>query len=626
MSKPTWIGYQLSNRYVIDALLGQGGMSTVYRGQDPNLRRTVAIKLIHGHLASNPEFVRRFEEEAAAVASLRHPHIVQVYDFNQDADTFYMVLEYVEGVTLEDKLHALNQFGHKLPLADVQSIMSELCSAVGYAHNQGMIHRDLKPANVMIRPDGTATLMDFGVAKMLGGEQHTATGAVMGTVSYMAPEQIRGLRVDHRADLYALGVILYEMVTGQRPFMGDNSASTMMMHLTQPVPDLRQVVRQEMPAANLGMLANVVQRAMAKEPDERYQSAAEMLADLLGQEMPAGAAVPVSQEQTTLYPTFPTQAGQPAYTQAAQPSYTQLREPAQTQLFSAAEPAPTRTYWPWLMGGLVGVIALLVAALLLTRGGQLSVEESLSATATAEQGLLLTLDRDQDGLTNAEELNLGSDPDVSDSDGDGLEDGYEVRIPCLDPLLSDTDGDGFSDGEDDDPCTAAQSPFHTEITAIRLVYSTAPAPADPYGYDSAPTNPDQAEPTTVPEIRYEIAFITEGFVPEPPSIDGSHHVHFYFNTLTQDDAGLPGNGPWSLYAGPSPYIDPNNTPLTRPQGATQLCIAVANFNHTLVKNTGNCFDLPAEDAAPEPAAEGRLPQLLAKIGRVPTAELVCLIP
>ena len=600
MNKPSWIGYKLSGRYELEALLGQGGMSTVYRGQDPNLRRPVAVKLIHPHLANNPEFVRRFEEEAAAVARLRHPHIVQVYDFNHDQETYYMVLEYVEGMTLEDKLAGLGREGRRMPLADVRRVMGEMIAAVGYAHSQSIVHRDLKPANIMVRPDGSTTLMDFGVVKMLGGEQHTATGAVMGTISYMAPEQIKGLRTDHRADLYALGVILYELAAGQRPFMGENSASTMMMHLTQPVPDLR-VVRSEMAegAADLGVLAEVVQRAMAKEPEARFQTAEEMLAALH------------ATRQTTTFPPTPPPAEptyEPTVFMAAPLTQTGTVEPTQSTPLPAPspqpapppQPAPT-SYTLWVGGGLAAVVALLLLAFWLGRGQPIDLEASLSGTATAEQTLRLALDRDQDGLTNAEELALGTDPDNPDTDGDGLSDGYEARIPCLDPLNPDSDGDGIPDGEDDDPCTPAVSPLQVRITAIRLVRVAGGTVSPPeYADEETEAIPGEA-PASDPQatVRYEISFETIGFVPEPASVPGSHHLHFYFNHLPETEGGLPGNGPWTIYSGSSPFVDANNTPLSRPSSATQLCVAIANANHTLVRNSSQCFDLPAPDAQPD---------------------------
>ena len=156
-------------------------MSAVYRAQDPNLRRTVAVKLIHSHLSADPEFVRRFELEAAAVAQLRHPHIVQVYDFNHDDDVYYMVMEYLPGESLQTRLKILPRKGERFSLQDTADIIARVADAVAYAHERGTVHRDLKPANVMLMPQDQPVLTDFGVAKILGSQQHTATGAVVGT-------------------------------------------------------------------------------------------------------------------------------------------------------------------------------------------------------------------------------------------------------------------------------------------------------------------------------------------------------------------------------------------------------------------------------------------------------------
>ncbi|MEM7348626.1 MAG: serine/threonine-protein kinase, partial [Chloroflexota bacterium] len=203
-----WVGQTISGRYKISAILGQGGMSTVYKASDPNLHRDVAIKLIHPHLSNDPQFVRRFEQEAAAVARLRHQNIVQVFDFNHDNDVYYMVMEFVTGDTLQRKLKMLNAQKQRMPLSETSQIMAKLADAVAYAHSHSMIHRDLKPANVIINAQGEAVLMDFGVAKMMDAVQHTATGAIVGTAKYMSPEQAQGNRVDERADIYSLGVML----------------------------------------------------------------------------------------------------------------------------------------------------------------------------------------------------------------------------------------------------------------------------------------------------------------------------------------------------------------------------------------------------------------------------------
>lgn len=272
---PSWIGRRLSSRYQIEAILGRGGMSSVYRAYDPNLQRKVAVKIIHQHLTDNPEFIKRFEREAALVAQMRHEHIVQVHDFNHDGDVYYMVLELIAGETLAKRLEALNNAGLRLPLADAVEILATLCDAVDYAHQRRMIHRDLKPANVMIDLLGKAVLMDFGIAKIMGGQAHTATGAAMGTAAYMSPEQVQGEKADHRADIYSLGIMLYEMLSGETPFHGDSTYQIMLQHVNEPVPDIRLIEANVPPK-----LVAILRKALAKDPYDRYQTAAEMAAAL----------------------------------------------------------------------------------------------------------------------------------------------------------------------------------------------------------------------------------------------------------------------------------------------------------------------------------------------------------
>jgi serine/threonine-protein kinase len=217
-------------------------MSAVYRATDPNLRRMVAIKLIHPHLSVDPNFVDRFKEEAAAVARLRHPNIVQVHDFNIDGETYYMVMEYLIGETLQARLKRLNSEQRYMPYPEVIRFCTQLCGAVGYAHNHELIHRDIKPANIMLDVNGQAILMDFGIVKIIGGEYHTATGATIGTAMYMSPEQIRSERSDERSDIYSLGVTLYEMISGRAPYKADSAMTLMMMVLNDPLPDLRRIL------------------------------------------------------------------------------------------------------------------------------------------------------------------------------------------------------------------------------------------------------------------------------------------------------------------------------------------------------------------------------------------------
>jgi serine/threonine-protein kinase len=215
--------------------------------------------------------VRRFEAEAAAVAQLRHPNIIQVYDFNHDGDTYYMVLEYVPGETLHTRLGRLASEHRRLPIEELVSIGADVAGAIDYAHQRGLIHRDIKPANVMINPDGHAVLMDFGIAKIMGSAAQTATGTVVGTAQYISPEQVRGQRPNERSDIYSLGVTLFEMAAGQPPFDGDSAMTIMLKHVNEPVPDLRSLS----PGISPDLVA-VIERTLSKDPEQRYASAGEL--------------------------------------------------------------------------------------------------------------------------------------------------------------------------------------------------------------------------------------------------------------------------------------------------------------------------------------------------------------
>ncbi len=246
-------------------------MAAVYKAYDPNLRRTVAVKIIHSHLSNNPDFLRRFEEEATSIARLRHPNIIQIFDFNHEGNNYYMVMEFIAGETLQTRLKRLKESNRRLPFDEAIGFASDISQAAAEAHQRGMIHRDIKPANVMINVHNRAVLMDFGIARMVGGSRHTATGAVLGTAMYMSPEQIQGIQADTRADIYSIGVTLFEMLGGRPPFESDSAMTLMMMHLNDPVPDIRKLS----PDVPLAMLA-VIDKALAKNRDQRYQSAGEL--------------------------------------------------------------------------------------------------------------------------------------------------------------------------------------------------------------------------------------------------------------------------------------------------------------------------------------------------------------
>ena len=286
MTQSSWIGRTISDRYEIQELLGQGGMSAVYKANDPNLRRVVAVKIIHPHLSSDPEFVRRFEEEAAAVAQLRYPNLIQVYDFNHDEETYYIIFEFVPGESVEMRLKRMKTAERPMDIAEVTEIVAQTADGLQYAHTKGLIHRDIKPANIMLNVTGDPIVMDFGIAKIMGGTQHTATGAVLGTARYMSPEQIKGERIDPRTDIYSLGITLFEMLGGRPPFKADSAMTLMMMHMTDPVPNL-QDLRSDVPAE----MVAVVNKSLAKDREDRYQTAAEFAAAL--RSIGKGAAAPI---------------------------------------------------------------------------------------------------------------------------------------------------------------------------------------------------------------------------------------------------------------------------------------------------------------------------------------------
>ncbi|MFQ5594810.1 MAG: protein kinase, partial [Anaerolineae bacterium] len=272
--------------YVITEELGQGGMARVYKGRHAELKRDVAVKILFAHLADDADFLGRFRREAQAVAALRHPHIVQVHDFGAHDRLYYMVMEYITGGTLKERLAGLKSSGDSLPLADAMRIVEEVADALDYAHTQGVVHRDIKPSNIMFSDAGRAILTDFGIAKLIRGTAVTRE-EMMGTPTYMSPEQIQATReVDRRTDVYALGAVLYEMVAGQPPFAGDTPMAVALKHMSDPVPPPRSL-NPDLPEA----IEPVVLKALAKEPGARYQTAgelAEALARAFGGEGPPG--------------------------------------------------------------------------------------------------------------------------------------------------------------------------------------------------------------------------------------------------------------------------------------------------------------------------------------------------
>jgi eukaryotic-like serine/threonine-protein kinase len=265
------IGTVLSGRYKLEAKLGSGGMSTVYLARDTTLDRQVAVKVLHREMSEQEDQLQRFRQEARAVAKLSHPNVVAVIDAGEDGGHPYIVFEYVEGETLKQRISRLGALDPQEALA----YAIEIARGLTVAHNRRMIHRDIKPQNVLIDAEGRAKLTDFGISRQLEQDGMTATGRVLGTTDYVAPEQAMGHAVDQRSDIYSLGVVLFEMLVGQVPFHADSQVGVAMKHVNEELPDVQQR-RPELSAA----AAMVVERATAKDPDRRYQQVGELIDDL----------------------------------------------------------------------------------------------------------------------------------------------------------------------------------------------------------------------------------------------------------------------------------------------------------------------------------------------------------
>ena len=285
-------GTVLGGRYEIQSLIGNGGVAEVYLGVDRLLRRSVALKVPHPSLAASGKFLARFKREARAAAALSHPGIVSILDIGVDPEGPYLVLELVRGRTLADALWEEGAF----PAERVAAIGVAVADALAYAHRQGIVHRDVKPGNIMLTSAGSVKLLDLGIARAASWTPLPDTGDVRGTAEYLAPEQIRGAPTDGRADVYSLGIVLYEMLAGRPPFTGDSPVSTAYMHLEQPVPPLHVFAPSTPPA-----LQAVVMRSLEKDPDRRFRDASSVREELLRSRRPRpDATIPLAPRPPTL--------------------------------------------------------------------------------------------------------------------------------------------------------------------------------------------------------------------------------------------------------------------------------------------------------------------------------------
>ena len=363
----TEIGSTLGGRYRLLELLGQGGMATIYRARDAQLERDVAVKLLRPEFGQDPDFLARFRDEARAAASLSHPNIVPVFDFGEDPSGPYIVMELVEG---QDLAAVLRENGFLAP-RQAAHIAADVARALQVAHYRGIVHRDVKPSNILVGRDGRVHVADFGIARAMTEAQVTLPGTTMGSVHYFSPEQARGETATAASDIYSLGIVLFEMLTGQRPFSGDGAAAVAMARLTT-TPPRPSALRPSVPPE----LDQIVTRAMAFEPTDRYASAAAMASALegfLGAEKPAaaagaavaGAAVAAAATRPTPIPYPPSAYARPP---SAPPTVSTQGTPPPPPV--AGDDGPEEddgsNLWAWI-AGIAGILILLLIGFLLFR-------------------------------------------------------------------------------------------------------------------------------------------------------------------------------------------------------------------------------------------------------------------
>ncbi len=333
-------GQKINERYEVIKSIGEGGMANVYLGYDTILDRNVAIKVLRGDLSNDEKFVRRFQREALSASSLSHPNIVEMYDVGEDDGLYYIVMEYVEGKTLKQLLKKRGS----LTLSEAIDIMLQLTDGMAHAHDSYIIHRDLKPQNIMIQDDGQIKITDFGIAMALNSTQLTQTNSVMGSVHYLPPEQAAGKGSTIRSDIYSMGIIFYELLSGSLPFRGESAVEIALKQMRDPLPSLRED-NEEIPQS----IENIILKATAKNPKNRYHDAKEMHQDLLTALNDERMDEPVYQYQ---YPEHEVDDSTKIVKNLSEDLTDEIAKPIED------EEVKKTNKWIWILSGIFGVIIL----------------------------------------------------------------------------------------------------------------------------------------------------------------------------------------------------------------------------------------------------------------------------
>ena len=446
---PEWTGKTVG-KVRIEREIARGGMAEVYLGTHLTLDRAVAVKVMHNYVESDPDLQSRFEREAKVVAGLRHPNIVQIFDYDTEEGHPYIVMEYLVGPSLGVYLRELHKRGQRLEPIQIARLLITIAAALDYAHEQGVVHRDIKPGNIILHNKSknvsieqhlTArtepVITDFGLVRIAQSVTQTATGAVSGTPAYMSPEQAQGLKVDYRSDLYSLGVVLYEMVAGRIPFEGDTSWTLIFKHINEPPPSIEGI----QPAVQA-----VIDRALAKKPEDRYQSARELAADymeaigLVSEASTLRISLPPSRPPSRL-PQHASLSG--GRKQAAAPGWTRIAAFSILGLLfvAAAAFAIPRVLAP---GRTTPIPTLLSSATETHHAGQSTTESGITAPVDVTEPIGLL--RFQDGTAPADQVTLSTSsmplpPEGSQYEAWLIHEDEEQRLP-LGPIAFDTENKG----------------------------------------------------------------------------------------------------------------------------------------------------------------------------------------